>query len=456
MELFSKDESYKLYKGNMMDLDQVIADESIDAVITDPPYEINFMNNKWDNNGVAFKKETWEKCYKVLKKGGYLLAFGSSRTFHRIAVAIEDAGFEIRDTIMWLYGSGFPKSVSVGKVIESKLLNGSANVKDIKKLDGIKETTTAGWNKKEIEAGKRDKEYIQTKTTVNYKTEEGKKWDGWGTALKPAYEPIIVARKPIDKTIVENVMNYGVGGLNIDECRVPCENRTIPINSADTKKDTEHLFGALHNNVQRERVGSTLGRFPANIILTYDETDEQEVCGGMPETKSGANKERTSDGFNKNSYGKGIGIKVGMNNGEYGDSGSASRYFYCAKASKKDRDDGLKETNIHPTVKPTELMQYLVRLVTPKGATILDCFNGSGSTGKAVMFENKERNAEYKYIGIEMNEEYLTIAKQRIESAQKNQIIYKTKEKDESGNEKEITQKQMTLEDCFIEQGYKK
>ena len=258
MKLYSSNDNYKLYQGSMLDMLEVIEPNSIDSIITDPPYELNFMGKGWDNAGVSFQVDTWKRCYEVLKPGGYLLAFGGSRTFHRIACAIEDAGFEIRDTIMWLYGSGFPNTKS-GKAIRKNL----------------------------------------------------------------------------------TVSHFG--------------NKAKPLND--------------------------LG---------------------------------------------------------YSDSGSASRYFYCAKASKKDRDEGLEEfeekesklleggkmegtgfvgkrKNTHPTVKPTELMQYLVRLVSPKGSTILDCFNGSGSTGKAVMYENRERNADYKYIGIELTEEYLPITKARIE-----------------------------------------
>lgn len=340
MKLFCDSEKYKIYNGSMLDMLEVIEQNSIDNIVCDPPYELGFMGKKWDSFGIAFQPKTWEKCLKVLKPGGYLLAFGGSRTFHRIAVAIEDAGFEIRDTIMWLYGSGFPKSLDISKAIDKKL----------------------GARRKVV----------------------GSKWQGWGTALKPAYEPIIVARKPFKTTVAENIMKYGVGGINIDECRIPTDafkekqNKTIEVNA---------------NN---------LGRFPANVI--HDGSEE-----------------------------------VTYNTQEM------SRYFYTAKVSKKDRDEGLdmfeekmvtdgcirsnKETarkfgansalrkNIHPTVKPTELMQYLVRLVSPKGATILDPFMGSGSTGKACMFENRERNANYKFIGIDLEKEYCEIAKARIDYA---------------------------------------
>lgn len=329
------------------------------------------------------------------------MAFGGSRTFYRIACAIEDAGFEIRDTIMWLYGSGFPKSMNIGLALDKK------NSVESKVVNTIKEAQN--------------------------------KWKGWGSCLKPSFEPIIVARKPFKGSLVNNVIEYGVGGLNIDECRVET---TDNLNGGAYSKgsySTEDTVYKLGTKRLEGEYKQPEGRFPANTILTYDENDFDEVCGGFPDTKSGKNGIRQSDGFNLNDYGKGIGIKAGMNNGEYGDSGSAARYFYCAKASKKDRDEGLEyfeqekvndgrqtlinnqfqrektlRKNIHPTVKPTKLMQYLVRLVTPKDGIILDPFMGSGSTGKAVMFENKERNADYKFIGIEKEKEYCDIAEARI------------------------------------------
>ena len=462
MELYSENKSYKLYHGNMLDMLDVIDLNSIDSIVTDPPYELNFMGKGWDNAGVSFQKETWKKCFDVLKPGGYLLAFGGSRTFHRIACAIEDAGFEIRDTIMWLYGSGFPKSMNIGLAIDKK--NGIES-----KIVGYANGTMPDFR----DVGKKQKELIgidkltfgqiensERKEQPIYEAQN--KWSGWGTSLKPSYEPIIVARKPCEGTCIDNVLKYGVGGINIDECRVETNEQLQGTTSKLAKYGgSSYLESKTKNNGEYEQ--NPNGRYPANTILTYDETDFDEVCGGFPDTKSGKNGIRQSDGFNKNDYGKGIGIKAGMNNGEYGDSGSASRYFYCAKASKRDRDEGLDEfetkktgelqggrtegsagsvmnplrpdgyvrnnplnpyagaggikKNIHPTVKPTTLMQYLVRLVTPKGGTILDPFNGSGSTGKATMYENKDRNANYKYIGIELTDDYLPIARARIEYA---------------------------------------
>ena len=260
IHIFSEGGAYKLYQGSMLDMLDVIEPDSIDAVVTDPPYELGFMGKFWDSTGIAFQVETWKRCFDVLKPGAYLLAFGGSRTFHRIACAIEDAGFEIRDTIMWLYGSGFPKSTNIGPAIDKK--NDS---------------------------------------------EEAKRWAGWGTALKPAYEPIIVARKPYKGSCVDNILKYGVGGLNIDECRVPSRPGEYDIRHY-TQEDCFQNLKPKQSHYQVEPQPE--GRFPANVIFTYDDTDKEEVCGGFP----------NSDNENND---------------------SAVRYFYCAKASKRDRDEGL-------------------------------------------------------------------------------------------------------------------
>ena len=454
MKLYSANDVYELWQGNMLDMLDVIKPNFVSSIVTDPPYELNFMGKGWDNSGIAFQKETWEKCYTVLKPGGYLLAFGGTRTFHRIACAIEDAGFEIRDTIMWLYGSGFPKSMNIGLAIDKK--------EGVQEQRGVGGFNVGGIQEQQNRTAKL---YIGSTTDgskqdayTDYKSDSAKQWAGWGTALKPAYEPIIVARKPCEGSTTDNVLKYGVGGINIDEGRVPFEDTPNPAtnplyrlqngyrttaNSDDG--DSVVGFGTSKNET------SALGRFPSNVILTYDETDEQEVCGGMPDTvSSGGSGEASTQNRFKNVYGEYKSGECASHLGGLGDSGNASRYFYTAKASVKDRDEGLDSLpdmklafgnqaqaelkrgntfdeggfnkilvrkNIHPTVKPVDLMQYLVRLVTPKGAIILDPFNGSGSTGKAVMYENTERQADYKYIGIELTEQYLPISKARIEHA---------------------------------------
>lgn len=389
MKLYSENDSYKIYNGDMLDMLQVIEPESIDAIVCDPPYELGFMNKSWDSTGIAFKKETWQNCFEVLKPGGYLLAFGGSRTYHRIACAIEDAGFEIRDCVMYLYGCGFSKSYNIGLAIDKK--NGVDNRTGNIRTDGVN-------NQNICYDFKTMKPKFEERIAQN-------EWQGWETCLKPAYEPIIVARKPFKGSVVDNIIKYRVGGINIDGCKIGNEKRTQFSGKSNGRIYSEYS----QKNAHFETVS---GRFPANVITDGSE----EVAKGMPNTTSTPIAEE-----------------------------SAMRYFYSAKASKKDRDEGLDafeerkttdgciranvETarkfgansalrkNIHPTCKPTELMQYLVRLVSPKGATILDPFMGSGSTGKAVMFENRERDANYKFIGIELTDEYLPIAQARIEYA---------------------------------------
>ncbi len=455
MELYSNNKDYKLYKGSMLDMLEVIEPNSIDAIITDPPYELGFMGKSWDSSGIAFQKETWEKCFKVLKPGGHLLAFGGSRTFHRIAVAIEDAGFEIRDTIMYLYGSGFPKSHNIGLDIDK--LNGCPDrghriaVANRHHPDGTLEPNGEHLEKYEG------------------KTENGKKWAGWGTQLKPAYEPIILARKPLEESsVAKNVLKYGVGGINIDECRVGVEE----ILTHNAPKGT-FAGGEAGRGSDTSEYKQHNGRFPANVI--HDGSDE--AISGMPDTSSSEslpNNEKTTSDMN-------VPFANHKSGYHFGDSGSASRYFYCAKAGAFDRDEGLDsfkkvrvgsinganndkeelddvskrfaiyKRNIHPTVKPTNLMRYLVRLVSPKGATILDPFNGSGSTGKAVMLENKEFNKEYKYIGIELTDEYLPIAKARIEYICNNDFVF-TKNEDNNISKHEVVDKSIPSLFDFLEE----
>lgn len=703
-------EQYKIINGNSLEVLDTFEENSVDAIITDPPYELGFMGKSWDASGIAYNVELWKKALRVLKPGGYLLAFGGTRTFHRIACAIEDAGFEIRDCIMWLYGclsedtevltkNGFkrfhkiteddiiriydiknrifkwekPKRWFVYKVdkdtcyhIKSRFTdqivsknhrclieqNGKLIFRFAEELCGMERVPFLSYNipylqksegnvlfsellwqgedlasellcerqrkkefqeeyengqesslerrnnlsKKERElcfskyqvckvsarvydngekrwlcngtstfssasnketiiengmcssyqpqcGGQSSREFnvvcneqrTQTlrkwktyKTTlakiepIEYsgilfcpnvstgcfvarrngkvfitgnsgfpkshnigldidklqgcpdrghriavanrfhpdgtlepngenlpkyegKTEEGKKWDGWGTCLKPAYEPIIMARKPIEETVAKNCLKYGVGGLNIDACRIPLKgDETIATNVAFKEQKQSEGWGTKRCITEQ----TEQGRFPANIIHDGSE----ETTKGMPIGGQNGSIAKPYD-INNRVYGE-----YGQCNTfeAYQDNGSAARYFYCAKASSKDRDEGLNgfdvvntgelqggrkdgtagsimknadgstrvnpyagtgapKKNIHPTVKPTELMQYLVRLVAPKGATILDIFNGSGSTGKAVAFENREREMNYSYIGIELDPEYCKISEARID-----------------------------------------
>lgn len=419
-------DNYQLHSGDCLELLATLSDNSVDSIVTDPPYGLSFMGKKWDYD--VPKVEIWEECLRVLKPGGHLLAFAGTRTQHRMAVRIEDAGFEIRDMIAWVYGSGFPKSLDVSKALDKKANELPvfdairAHIREWRDRAGLTNTqlnavigsstngcgmarhwtSEAGgqhaipskdqWHKLKALLGWPDCEfdaiYDKVKdgvdrpvighqrgtmfsfapgkdndriaTTLNITapaTEAARQWHGWGTALKPALEPITVARKPLIGTVAQNVLEHGTGAINVDASRVDG------------------------------------GRWPANLI--HDGSDE---------------------------------VTELLND--------AARFFYCAKASKKDRDEGLESfseaktndgrkvdadnafqrgatlrKNIHPTVKPTDLMRYLCRLVTPKGGLVLDPFTGSGSTGKAAMLEG------FRFIGAEMNPEYVEIAKARIESA---------------------------------------
>ena len=352
---------FTIINGNMLNELDKMEENSIGSIVTDPPYEINFMGKDWDNAGVAFSVETWKKCLRVLKPGGYLLSFAAPRTQHRIACAIEDAGFEIRDTIMYLFGSGFPKSMNISLAIDKKLGNEP-------ELGGVKQghsdfvaRDTDGHNNfsKGLSGFDRpwrhDKEkseaYHYEKLPVS---DIAKKFYGYGTSLKPAYEPVIVARKPISGTVADNVMAYGVGGINIDECRI---SHNEPIKLTNRKDRSGVIFteentgkSSYLNKDNHIASANPSGRFPSNVILTYDDSDYDEVCGGFPDSGSG------NGGTPYNYSGKEYHNKdTSMFNGDkpqapsnYNDSGSASRYFYCAKASKRDRDEGLDDLETNP------------------------------------------------------------------------------------------------------------
>ena len=273
--IYYKENDYELYKGKMQDVLSTFEPKSIDNIICDPPYELNFMGKGWDNSGVAFDIETWKHCFNVLKEGGYLLAFGGSRTYHRICCAIEDAGFEIRDCIMYLYGSGFPKSFDLGLAIDKHNGIDNRTGEIVKGMGTVSEITTKGGYKTNYE-----ERICQNE------------WSGWGTCLKPAYEPIIVARKPFKTSLVENVIKNRIGGLNINECRI--ENSNLDTYDLQQRKESNpsivygdgRFLDGLHKVGVKHGV-TDLGRFPANVILTYDKTDFEEVCGGFPNTKKG-------------------------------------------------------------------------------------------------------------------------------------------------------------------------
>lgn len=421
-----------IYLGDCLEVLKGFPENSIDSIVTDPPYGLSFMGKKWDYDVPS--QAIWEECLRVLKPGGHLLAFAGTRTQHRMAVRIEDAGFEIRDMIAWVYGSGFPKSLNIGKAVD-KLQGNEREVVGKEKGAG-----TTGDNQVGNQTFVAKNQYEDGTHDITKDTSE---WEGWGTALKPALEPITVARKPIsEKTIAENVLKWNTGGINIDGCRVEVDVSKEPRKRWEEKtgkdldykiKKTNTNWGMLPERNFGEQISRMpeLGRFPANLIHDGSE----EVLSGFPETVSkwGKSKEQPQgNGF--------IGFAHNAVQDEQfiGDSGSASRFFYCAKASKSERNEGCeglekevmgmnfvgelsgdgKKFNItanknhHPTVKPIALMEYLVKLVTPKGGIVLDPFAGSGSTLIAA------EKLGFNYIGTELNPEYITIAKARLKAVE--------------------------------------
>lgn len=437
----------EIYQGSCLQLIRLIPDCSIDSIVTDPPYELGFMNKKWDSTGIAFNVDLWREALRVLKPGGYLLAFSGTRTYHRLASAIEDAGFEVRDRFRyecgpstkygalwdslndeqkgallellndqlgygsefaWEYGNGFPKNLDIGKAID-KAAGATRSVLGPKmRPDGktLLEGRGKGF-KGEHEAWHRpwkddpEKVFLQSSITAPA-TEHAIKWDGWGTALKPAYEPICVARKPMKGTVAANIVKYGTGGLNIDACRVPSEggrHRVGEISQDNRYNDSGATSFSLKPG---PRGGDPKGRWPANVL--HDGSNE--VVASFAQ----------------------LGDRPGIDSGE-----RVARFFYCAKTSSRDRHEGCEnpgpqfkhgatlrkienvETkgNNHPTVKPTALMRYLCRMVTPPGGKILDLFVGSGSTGKACAYEG------FSFVGMEIDPVSVGTSVKRISWAQK-------------------------------------
>ena len=513
--------SYTIHAGDCVSVMAGMDENSIDTCITDPPYELGFMGKKWDSSGIAFQPETWQAVFRVLKPGAILLAFGGTRTYHRIACAIEDAGFEIRDTIAWVYGSGFPKSYDISKGIDKQA---GAEREVVGKYESP-ENTSGGKGRKFCHGGQ-PLDGLPDITAPS--TPEAQLWHGWGTALKPAFEPIVVAMKPIDGTFVNNALTWGVAGLWIDGGRISAnEHEPNARDSKGGKAGTSWFTGDIDNG----EWNGNQGRFPANLI----HSGEDEVVECFPQSNAG-NKGYTPANTEKSNadtkiYGFANYPDMHKSGAHHGDSGSAARFFkqcefsqeeqwqlaniaeknsspqrnqddfvqklaqilerhevllseqelqvildcignyseciqsqnlaqyveqlvntdttqitqnrlkssgsaqpaidgltnsdklaragqkseqhrflYCPKASRSERNAGLEGTNHHPTIKPIELMRYLVRLTkTPTGGVVLDPFTGSGTTGIACVLEGRE------FIGIEREQDYIEIAEKRIE-----------------------------------------
>lgn len=504
-----------LWLGDCLEVLRTLADASVDSIVTDPPYHLTqsslgghartnnpemphgrhrigdkgFMGKVWDGGDIAHRVELWAECLRVLKPGGHLLAFAGTRTYHRMACAIEDAGFELRDQIMWLYGSGFPKSLDVSKAIDRArrrdyvlaavdlgLEIPGNNLHDWTKAehapgdkwwDEFKRVLTPEqWGEIErhvigtahrkatgrMAQGEGGYAFGENFEITSAATDAARQWSGWGTALKPAHEPICVARKPLVGTVAANVLEHGTGALNIDACRVPTTaGDDIFAKNPRTKGGFGHAGAAVYgDSAGAPAYDPSAGRWPANVI--HD--GSREVLEAFPDApgqmadvsyQDGARKtqnvygatnrghEPSADRVYADNGGTNFAMKPGARRL---DTGSAARFFYCAKASRADRNEGVggndepsvetnatmrdcetaewqeRNGNFHPTVKPTDLMAYLCRLVTPPNGLVLDPFMGSGSTGKAAMREG------FRFVGIDMTPEYVEIARARIEYEQ--------------------------------------
>ncbi len=403
--------NYIFHGDNILVL-KTLPDNSVDSVVTDPPYGLKFMGKQWDYDVPSV--ELWKECYRVLKPGGYLLSFGSSRTYHRMAVKVEDAGFEIRDQIMWVYGSGFPKSHNIGKAVDR--INGTQRevINEIKQ----KGAKFKNWSDDESKTRWHNQGFNKIDGKVFEVTKGKSQFEGWGTNLKPAHEPIVMARKPFKGSVAKNVLQWNTGGININDCRVGEE--LITTNGYGTNG-----FVASENY----KPSSHIGRFPANIIFDEEAREILDEQSGI--TSQGHWSKTKTSGFGKFGNGKTIYYGIGKKDEL---KGGASRFFYCPKPSKKEKEEGLtsepiqikgrdegqdnrnvpqklrktNRKNTHTTVKPIKLMQYLIRLVTPKGGVTIDPYFGSGSSGKSTI-----REGNYKFLGIEKEKEYFNIAVER-------------------------------------------
>ena len=386
MEPWHHDNRATIYHGDCRQVLAALPDSSVDSVVTDPPYELGFMGKRWDASGIAYDVGLWAEALRVLKPGGHLLAFGGTRTWHRLAVAVEDAGFEVRDSIAWLYGSGFPKSLDVSKAID--------------RAEGI-------WRGRAGAAASGS----SSMSGPNYErapkgdpvTPDAARWQGWGTALKPAFEPVVVARKPLTGTVAANVLEHGTGALNIDGCRIGMtpEDRANIEGRVWVKRNRDlkaKVFGdyATDGTDQAMSVHPS-GRWPANVALDEDQAAALDQQSGVSVSRIGKPRGAAS----------GAGWGMTATGSEYADTGRASRFFYVAKAPAKERPkvDGVA----HPTVKPLTLMRWLCRLVTPPGGTVLEPFAGSGTTIEAALKEG------FRVVAVERVDDYLPLIAARLE-----------------------------------------
>lgn len=409
-----------LRHGDCLDKMKEMEDNTVDFILTDPPYELGFMGKKWDGTGIAFDVNMWKEAFRVLKPGGYLMAFGGSRTYHRMAIAIEDAGFEIKDMVEWMYGSGFPKALDISKALDKKL---GADREVIGQKHGKTDFSKAKKGDKSFyETAWQNKEYISLDITAP-SSDIAKQYDGYKTQLKPAHEPICLAIKPLsEKNFAENVMKWGTGGLNIDGCRVELNGEKQPTGSGDR---TKGIFGSAKEKQPYKNITPVEGRYPANLIIHENIAPVLDSQSGFSKSKPNNVKGRYKDNENGSTC-----FKRGADT-DYTDEGGASRFFknieedkdyipfiYHSKSSKKDRNMNVNGEQItgnnHATVKPLGLLKYLLKMgLPPYNAVVLDMFGGSGSTGVALEQLNQETGYNHKCILIEKEEEHCEIIKKR-------------------------------------------
>jgi site-specific DNA-methyltransferase (adenine-specific) len=476
---------YEVILGDCVEEMAEMEANSIDSIVTDPPYGLKFMGKEFDDLGEGAQQQKWHEAWarealRVLKPGGHIVAFGGTRTYHRLVSALEDVGFEIRDQLAWMYGSGFPKSMNIGKAIDkaggvspqeqASILRVSREKSGFSREElaervGCTLASVRDWEEGRSRAKGAPLEYMvpsqgyrlrlaevlgytkderrrtgvvvdrrgdgsvvglghSGQLTAGGNTSLSEKWEGFGTALKPAHEPICLARKPLIGTVAQNVLEHGTAGLNIDGCRINANGETWEREPGSVKPNDS--IGTFKTKA-RSVVQNPGGRWPANVILTHHEACTEDVCADLcpvkildeqsgvlksayvnPDSARDKTAEQKHSSGDHNCYGKGLDTKpCGQ---LYTDKGGASRFFYCAKASKSERNNGLQVDvkNSHPTIKPVELMRYLCRLITPPGGVVLDPFMGSGTTGIAAKLE------KFSFVGIEQDEEYIEIAKSRI------------------------------------------
>jgi site-specific DNA-methyltransferase (adenine-specific) len=406
----------QLHHGDCREVLASLPDCSVDSVVTDPPYELGFMGKAWDGSGIAYSVEMWAEVLRVLKPGGHLCAFGGTRTYHRMACAVEDAGFEIRDSLHWVYGSGFPKSLDVSKAIDK-----AAGAE--REVVGKAPYSSAKMKAGDCHVGNLDADRIVADITTAA-TDAAKQWEGWGTALKPAHEIIVLARKPLIGTVAANVLTHGTGALNIDGARVgyasEADQQRMSAGVDSIRERGGVIEGSWKNSsdLSGANPASERGRWPANVIFDTEAGALLDEQSGV--SRSGQNRQDRGKG---GIWAEGNGVPCGP---QHGDTGGASRFFtaiewepeidapfrYIAKPSKQERTCEGTVSGSHPTVKPLALMRWLVRLVTPPGGTVLEPFAGSGTTLMACVLEG------FNGIGIEMTDEYLPIIEGRVRWAQ--------------------------------------